>query len=287
MTIEERIDRILLRLSGAKSGKNYIKMKEYPYPLKTFIRKSKKVEINTIGDNYVTKISKPNNADGVVVYLHGGGYKDNFTREHWRFIDRLSSKCSFDVIAPDYPLLPQNYEQTIEFLNKVYENISGKYKTIIFMGDSAGGGLSMGYAAYLRDNGKRVPDKIIAFSPWIDLTMTNPQIYEYDRKDPMLNIEALRKNGLDYAYPSTPKNPIISPLYANLENLGEIYIFFGDCDLLCPDGIELSKKQFDGTKIKFDLKKNMLHAYAILPVKGAEYVFQKVLKILNKQASML
>lgn len=282
MTIEDKIDRLLLKLSGVKDGKNYIKMKEYPYPLKSFIKKSKKVEISKLEDRYFTKISKVGNVDGVVIYLHGGGYKDNFTREHWRFIDKLSSRCNYDVIALDYPLLPQTYINAVDYLNKAYESVCFKYQTVVFMGDSAGGGLAMGYAAYLRDEGKRVPDKIITFSPWVDLSMTNPQIYEYNEKDPMLNIDSLRKNGKEYAFPSTPKNPVLSPLYANLENLGEIYIFFGDCDLLCPDGIELSKKQFDGTKIKFDLKKNMLHAYPVLPVKGAEYAFQKVLKILNK-----
>lgn len=282
MTISDRIDRLLLRLSGAKSGKPFIKMRQYPYPLKSFIKGNKRVDISDESGKYVTKISKDGSNGRAIIYLHGGGYKDNFNREHWRFVDKISSAVSYDVFALDYPLLPDNFERAYAYLDKVYNNVLEDYGEIVFMGDSAGGGLAIGYAAYLKDKGIKTPDKIIAISPWLDLTLENPEIAHYDKKDPMLNVEALRKNGREFSSPSTPENAYLSPVYADIDGLGEIYIFFGDCDILCPDGIKFSEKTPVGTKIKFDLKKNMLHDYPILPVKGAEYAFKKIVRILSK-----
>lgn len=46
---------------------------------------------------------------------------------------------------------------------------------MIFMGDSAGGGLGLGLSIALRDAGKALPAKLILFAPWVDLTAASPE----------------------------------------------------------------------------------------------------------------
>ena len=45
-------------------------------------------------------------------------------------------------------------------------------ENIVFVGDSAGGGLCLATMMYLRDEGYPLPSGAILMSPWVDLTMS-------------------------------------------------------------------------------------------------------------------
>ena len=63
------------------------------------------------------------------------------------------------------------------------------------MGDSAGGGLALGLAEVLRDQGDICPEELILISPGVDMTLTNPDIPNYVALDPMLGIDGVRRLG--------------------------------------------------------------------------------------------
>ena len=95
------------------------------------------------------------------------------------------------IYVPDYPLAPDsNWKDTYTFMDELYCKVQERYadKKIVFMGDSAGGGLALGFAQKLRDNGKKLPNHIVLFSPWLDLSMGNHEIKEYEKKDVFLTI---------------------------------------------------------------------------------------------------
>ena len=72
-------------------------------------------------------------------------------------------------------------------------------KRIILMGDSAGGGLAFGFVQQLRNENKKQPEQIIIFSPWLDVTMNNPNIELIEKEDKMLSIKGLKNAGQKYA----------------------------------------------------------------------------------------
>jgi len=53
---------------------------------------------------------------------------------------------------------------------------------LIMMGDSAGGGFALALAQKLKNESIDQPAQIILLSPWLDITLTNPDIKEIDRK---------------------------------------------------------------------------------------------------------
>ena len=134
------------------------------------------------------------NPDLVILYLHGGAYMGNLLTEHWRFIEKIAGKTGATIVVPDYPLTPEaSCRETYDFIECLYEILINEYrdKRIIFIGDSAGGGLALGFIQQLRDENKKQPDQIIIFSPWLDLTMTNPLLERLDKKDNLLSISGL------------------------------------------------------------------------------------------------
>ena len=49
------------------------------------------------------------------------------------------------------------------------------------MGDSSGGGISLALAQRLREDGYDQPGHVVLLSPWLDATLSNPEIAEFDR----------------------------------------------------------------------------------------------------------
>ena len=62
-------------------------------------------------------------------------------------------------------------------------------------GDSAGGGLALGLAETLADAGLPQPERIVLLSPWLDLTLSHPDLPAVEAHDPWLSSVGLRVAG--------------------------------------------------------------------------------------------
>ncbi len=174
----------------------------------------------------------------VIVYFHGGSFIDRPSEAHWLFVDRLAADTGAKVIVPLYPRLPDNtaddaYTALLAFCREVIEPLgSGK---LIFMGDSAGGGMALALAELLATEGINGPEQLILISPWLDLSMDNDEMEEYADKDPKLDREALRYAGRCWAGEREVYDPLISPLYGDFSDIGSVALYAGTRELLYPD----------------------------------------------------
>ena len=177
-------------------------------------------------------------SDLIILYFHGGAYMGNILTEHWRLIEKLISKTSAAIVVPDYPLTPEaSYKETYDFIEGLFTRLIAEYpdKRIVFMGDSAGGGLALGFTQQLRDENKKQPDQIILFSPWLDVTMCNPVSERLDKEDNLLSIAGLKSAGKKYAANLDLKDFRVSPVYGDLTGLCRISLFTGTRDILNAD----------------------------------------------------
>ena len=178
----------------------------------------------------------------VIWYFPGGSYIDQPRGTHWNFLNALAEDTGAAIFVPLYPKLPDaDAESAYAALADAYAAcmrgmVHGK---LIFMGDSAGGGMALSFAMQLRDQALAGPDRLILLSPWTDVTMSNTAIPAHEKKDPVLNAEMLRRLGILWAGELNTNNPVVSPLYGDLTGLGEIIFFTTDGELLYPDHIEL------------------------------------------------
>lgn len=149
-----------------------------------------------------------------VFYFHGGAYINQPNAQQTTMAARTAKETGCEVILIVYPKEPvYNCEEAYEFCLQYYRdhlenNDCGK---IVFMGDSAGGGLALGLAEVLRDQGDIGPEELILISPWVDLSMTNSDMADYVELDPMLGIDGLRRMGEVWADGLSIYDPRVSP----------------------------------------------------------------------------
>lgn len=80
------------------------------------------------------------------------------------------------------------------------------------MGDSAGGGLALGLAHALHNESVPQPKQLVLLSPWLDVTMSHPEIPKYEDADPILSSWGLKRVGELWAYSADNTNHIyVSP----------------------------------------------------------------------------
>lgn len=112
------------------------------------------------------------------------------------------------------------------------------------MGDSARGGIAIALPQWLRNEEIEQPSNIILFSPWLDVTMTNPEISKLVSAPAMTNNNAfslelqvleLRKRGELYAGKKESSNYMVRPIYGIFEGLAPITLFVRTTDLFAND----------------------------------------------------
>jgi acetyl esterase/lipase len=225
-----------------------------------------------------------------ILYLHGGGYVQNFVRQHWRFMLMLVQQTNCTITAPDYPLAPEfTHANAFEMLLPLYEEMitSGSSDNKHLIGDSAGGGLALALAQEIKLKRLPRPHHIILLSPWLDITLTNPAIKEIDRFDPFLSVKGLRRAGLAYAGPVDPTNSMLSPINGELEDIGNISIFIGTRDILLADARKLKRIANDrGIRINYREYADMVHAWMFLSFPEAKRAQKEIFDlVINKETA--
>ncbi len=172
-----------------------------------------------------------------VFYFHGGAYINQPNAQQTTMAARTAKETGCEVVLMVYPKEPVHdcetaYEQCLSFYRNYLENKEcGK---IVFMGDSAGGGLALGLAQVLRDEGGPCPAELILISPWVDVSMSNSEMADYAELDPMLGIEGLRRMGEVWANGLDMKDPRVSPIYGDLSGLGRVTLTTGTWEVRTP-----------------------------------------------------
>lgn len=238
-----------------------------------------------MGRDVFTISPEAEQSDKVILYIHGGSYVGELEKYHWTFFKDIINATKATVIVPDYPLTPENtYLQVFKMMEPLYKKIIDniKGKEFILMGDSAGAGLAL--ALYQR-NGKlkrRLPDKTILISPWLDVRMTNPAIDNIN--DPVLKKQLLKLSGKRYAGKNGLRSYLVNPVLGPTDKLKEIYILSGTKDMLNPDAKEFAKK--NKGKVDFIEFEDAIHNFPLMRHKSkvlhAKEGYEKILEIIEK-----
>lgn len=289
-SIESKLFHFLLRLINKKKflemqfaiGKfNFYNSKEPPRETNKICTVNKH-QVN--GRNVFTLTPKGEKSNTQILYLHGGAYVQNFVKQHWKFLSMLVKRTHCTIIAPDYPLAPEyTYIQAFESTVPLYKEIiakSGSRNTIL-MGDSAGGGFALALAQKMKYDSVPQPNKIILLSPWLDVTLKNPDIEKIDPIDPFLGIAGLKKAGLTYAGTSDPDTFMLSPINGPLKGLGQISIFIGTRDIFVADTRRLnSLAKEQGVSINYREYNDMIHVWMFLDFQESRQAKLEIMKLI-------
>lgn len=194
------------------------------------------VSYDTVMGRRVCRIHPRSDVTRYVLYIHGGYYTNNMQAVQYELVNPFVEELGYGVIIPDYPLCAAyTFRDAYSMVAAVYAQLVAEVGAgnIILMGDSAGGGLSFGFAQWLRENGSQQPGAIILISPWLDATLTNDDIDLID--DPMLNRSYGQLVGSLWCADTTPRCYQVSPIYGDLHGLPRLHVFIGGRDMFYPD----------------------------------------------------
>ena len=209
-----------------------------------------------------------------ILYFHGGGYVACSPATHRALAAALAVESGASVYSLDYRLAPEHpFPAAVDDCVAAYRALlaadSDRCKRIILAGDSSGGGLVMATLLAVKQLGLSMPAAGVLFSPWVDLTFSG---------------ESLRRNeSTCYLVPASfpiyrraylgerdPKEPLASPLFADLRGLPPLLIQVGGAEMLRDEAEALARAaEAVGVRVTLDVQPGLFHAYqtavAILP----------------------
>jgi epsilon-lactone hydrolase len=226
----------------------------------------------------------------VVLYLHGGAYCICSPRTHRRLTGELSRHSRAQVLVPDYALAPERpFPAAIEDAFAAYRWLLDRGtdpKHLAVAGDSAGGGLTMALLLTLRDASVPMPACAVAISPWADLELIGESATTNAGKDPLITVPTLKEEADLYLDGQDVRNPLASPIYAEMRGLPPLFIHVGDQEVLLDDSTRLyDRAKRDGVDVTLEIEEDMVHvwhAFATLMPEGdagvrrvADYIVER------------
>jgi acetyl esterase/lipase len=205
-------------------------------------------------------------SDQVLLYLHGGGYVIGSINSHRGLASQIASAARLRALIIDYRLAPENkFPAAVEDAVASYRwLLSQGYKPekIAIAGDSAGGGLTAATLVSLRDSGDPLPAAALLLSPWTDLEVIGESCNAVGWRDPLVSKGILRKYTRMYMGGKDPRDPLASPIYADLKGLPPLCIHVGTCEVLLDDAKRLAERaEQDGVSVDLDICEGMFHVW--------------------------
>jgi len=178
---------------------------------------------NVAGQNEEPRVS--------VLYFHGGGYSF-YPQAYANLIALITQAAKSRTFALDYRLSPEHrfpaqLEDALNAYRWLLEN-GVDPDHLIFAGDSAGGNLTLALLLAAREAKLPLPALAVALSPPTDFDPDHIGEAEFD-----WIVKRMLEQWADWFCDSAERrNPLVSPIWADLRGLPPIYIQAGRAEIL-------------------------------------------------------
>lgn len=203
-----------------------------------------KVAITSLaGENFKGSWVTPKGIEpeATILYLHGGGYS-YYPKS---FYDNLAAMIALSakarLFALDYRLSPEfRYPAQLEDASNAYRWLLSRKADpgkLVVVGDSAGGNLTLALLLWLRDSRLPPPGLAVCLSPATDFGASEagaPVSSKYD----WITLPMAMQWADWFCTQEQRRDPLVSPVNADLRGLPPIYVQAGGAEILLPS-IEL------------------------------------------------
>jgi monoterpene epsilon-lactone hydrolase len=202
-----------------------------------------------------------------IIHIHGGWFTWGTAKAFRNFVGHIALSAGADAFIPDYRIAPEDpFPAAVRDLEACYRGLVDQGITkIALTGDSAGGNLALVLLSTASAEASRdaiAPVGAVVFSPITDLALTGET---YDtRAEADLYFTKSQAGGLVWSYlgATDPKNPLASPLYAELTGLPPIRVHVGDDEVLLDDSRRYVERAVAaGVDAKLDIWMGMPHGF--------------------------
>lgn len=179
-------------------------------------------------------------ADAVILYLHGGGYAIGSARTGANLAAPLSRRTGVPAVSLEYRLAPEHpFPAAADDALAAYRELVESGRTVVIAGDSAGGGLAIATLLGARRAGLPQPAGAVAFSPWVDITLSSTSMETRGDYDPLFSQAQMAKYADWLLGDGDPRDELASPLFADLTGLPPLLVQVGSAEVLLDDALRL------------------------------------------------
>jgi acetyl esterase/lipase len=179
-------------------------------------------------------------ADGVILYLHGGSYVLGSARTGANLAAPLSRRSGVPAISLDYRLAPEHpFPAGVDDALAAYRELVEGGQNVVIAGDSAGGGLALATLVAARAEGLAQPAGVVLLSPWTDVSLKSPSMDSRDEDDPLFSRANMAESAELYLNGADPANELASPVFADLRGLPPLLVQVGTAEILLDDSLRL------------------------------------------------
>ncbi|WP_327296666.1 alpha/beta hydrolase [Streptomyces sp. NBC_01197] len=222
----------------------------------------------TLGNRPALRVEPDNGPRaGTILYLHGGGWVYGSPESALSLTGHLVAKTGFGAYSLDYRLAPEHpFPAAIEDTLSAYRALldSGQSpSTIVFAGESAGGGLTVTTCLAARDAGLPLPAALVTFSPGLDATRTGESMDTKEGIDPIFTRESVAHTGAMYLAGQNPRQPLLSPaVLADLTGFPPMLVQVGTNEILLDDSTRLAARaRAAGVDVILDITADVPHVF--------------------------
>jgi monoterpene epsilon-lactone hydrolase len=216
---------------------------------------------------WITPSTPDSAANGVLLYLHGGGYVLKTPRVHRVLVGRLAKAAGVTAFMPDYRLAPEHpFPAALEDVTAVYRELvrTKSPADIIIAGDSGGGGLAAALLLNLRDSGDPLPAAVCLISAMLDCTFVDAALAETQKPDPFLRLPDVAMMAKSYYGDHDPREPLISPVFADFHGLPPLLVHASQDEILRPEAIRYAEcAKSAGVDATLKIWEGMIHAFPL------------------------
>ncbi len=211
----------------------------------------------------------------VVVYMHGGGFVVMSPASHAKFTKQIALGADAIVISLDYRLSPETpYPGALDDCVAAFRwarqhaaELGGDPMRIAIGGDSAGGNLAAATTLRLLAEGDAPPEAVLLLCAWLDLVMETQSFMSLGPDDAIIDDAVMEFFRHSYAPDAAIwRDPLVSPLRANLSMFPPACVVVGTLDPLHDDGVRFADKlRAAGRDVALQSHEWMPHDFPIWP----------------------
>jgi acetyl esterase/lipase len=211
----------------------------------------------------------------VLMFFHGGGYCSGSIVSHRRMVTEAGRAARMRTLAVAYRLAPEHpFPAAHEDALTAWQYLRAQgfaADHIAVGGDSAGGNLTICLINRLRAAGDAQPACAWLASPWTDLTASGASYITKDAVDPLIHKGYIEELAGAYAGAADRRDPLISPLFADLTGFPPVLIQVGSAETLLDDSVRFAREAGAAdVAVTLEIWPHMIHAWPMWNAKLAD-----------------
>ena len=206
--------------------------------------------------------------DRVLLCFHGGGYALGSIESHRKLYGHFARAFGCRALIIDYRRAPEHVhpaqvEDAVRAYRWLIEDQGLNPSHVLFVGDSAGGALSISSMLLARDRGLPMPAGAIPMAPYLDTEAKGDSYVSNAEVDRLGSREATLAFIPVFLGPEgDPHDPLANPLHADLSGLPPMLIQVGGHDVLLDDSRAFYERAKScGLDVSLEIDPDMQHVY--------------------------